>query len=230
MTAIAAKTRAAPAAATLPPGQEVAAWLREQIRRGRFVPGQRLVEADIMRDTGASRGHVREGIQRLEAEGLLVLAEFRGASVRSFSENDVRNLYRARMALEGMAAHDFAASGGRREKAALTALQKQLNVCVKNGDHDGFARLNDQWHDAIIQGAGNSYIASFVQRLNVPVQRMLFSTFYKAQRIEKANGDHRLITDAIVKGRAAEAGALMQAHIEAGLGALLDISRESQNA
>eukprot|EP01035_Chromulina_nebulosa_P039020 gene39020-52718_t len=79
---------------------DVAAWLRDRIRLGRVAPGQRLIEADVVRDTGASRGRVREALQRLETEGLIVIEEFRGASVRSFTPDETRQIYRARMALE----------------------------------------------------------------------------------------------------------------------------------
>ena len=71
-----------------PPGSDafktsaVADWVRERIRLGKLVPGQRLIEADMVRETGASRSKVREALQRLESEGLVTIEEFRGASVK----------------------------------------------------------------------------------------------------------------------------------------------------
>ena len=206
-------------------GKDVAHWLREQISSGHFVPGQRLVEADLMRETGASRARVREAIQRLESEGLLTVEEFRGASVKRFSDEEMRQIYRARMALEGMAAHDFAAYGSAEQKAKLAAMQEVLNACETDGDHGRFVACNDRWHGLIIEGAGNAYISSFVERLGIPVKRVLFSTFYSAHRIDRANEDHRRITKAIIEGRALDADAAMRAHIEKGLEALLEISR-----
>src|SRR5512145_2006655 len=88
----------------------VVEWIRERIRRGRFVPGQRLIEADIMRELPATRSRVREALQRLATEGLVTIEEFRGASVKHFTHDDLRQMYRARMALEGLAAGDFAAA------------------------------------------------------------------------------------------------------------------------
>ena len=44
-----------PAGQRAPTGAEVAEWIRQRIRRGRYAPGQRLVEVDIIRQTGASR-------------------------------------------------------------------------------------------------------------------------------------------------------------------------------
>jgi DNA-binding GntR family transcriptional regulator len=205
---------------------EVIDWLRERIRRGRLVPGQRLVEADIIREVGASRSRVREALQRLSTEGLVTIEEFRGASVKHFTHDEIRQIYRARMALEGLAARDFAAATAPELKARLGRIQSELNALEHTGDHERFARLNDEWHTLIIEGSGNEYIRMFVERLRVPIYRLLFTTFYNAQRIDKANAGHRRISEAIIAGRAKEAEKLMRQHIEEGLDAIgsIDLS------
>ena len=58
---------------------EIADFIRAQIRSSRYVPGQRLVEVDIIRQTGGSRFKVREALQRLAAEGLV---EIDGQSIQ----------------------------------------------------------------------------------------------------------------------------------------------------
>jgi DNA-binding GntR family transcriptional regulator len=214
---------AAPAGREAVSVREVVDWMRERIRRGRFAPGQRLVEADIMREVAASRSRVREALQRLATEGLVTIEEFRGASVKHFSRDEIRQIYRARMALEGMAARDFAAADAPELKARLAHIQSELNAIEHTGDHEKFARLNDEWHRLIIAGSGNEYISMFVERLRVPIYRLLFSTFYNAQRIDTANAGHRRISEAIVAGRAKDAERLMREHIEEGLDAIATI-------
>src|SRR5690606_10815155 len=81
-----------------PTGLEIADWIRSQIRAARFVPGQRLVEVDIIRQTGGSRFNVREALQRVAAEGLVEIQAFRGARARGAAMAEVRQLYRARAA------------------------------------------------------------------------------------------------------------------------------------
>lgn len=220
--------RSVPAAATrnrtAARNTNVVEWVRERIRTGRLVPGQRLVEADIARDSGASRGKVREALKRLEAEGLVTIEAFRGASVKRLGPDEVRQIYRARMALEGLAAHDFAAGGDVARKQRLRALQKELDRTERGGDHESFARANEAWHRLIIEGSGNAYVAQFLTRLAVPVYRLLFSTFYATPRIAHANADHRVVTTAIVAGRAADAERAMRAHIARALDALTELN------
>lgn len=203
---------------------DVAAWVRQRIRSGQIVPGQRLVEADIVRASGASRGKVREGLRRLESEGLIAIEPFRGASVRQLGRDEIEQIYRARMALEGLAAHDFALNGTSDAKTRLRAIQDEMDAHEHEGKHDRFASLNDAWHRTIIDGSGNAYVAAFLVRLTVPIYRLLFSTFYTAQRIALANADHRVITAAIVDGRAEDAERAMRAHITQGLDALIALN------
>jgi DNA-binding GntR family transcriptional regulator len=206
--------------------REIVTTLREQIRAGRLVPGQRLVEADIVRDTGASRSKVREALQRLETEGLVAIEEFRGASVRQLSIDEVRQIYHARMALEGMAAGTFAASDHPLLKKELKKLQQAMNQLEKSGDHHRFAQLNDAWHALIIEGSGNRYAAQFLRQLTVPVYRLLFSSFYSAQRIDSANADHKVITQAIIEGRSEAAESAMRSHILDGFTAISELNAQ----
>jgi len=204
--------------------ESIAEWVRERIRRGRFVPGQRLVEADIVEALGASRSKVREALQRLEGEGLITIEEFRGASVRRIGPDEVRAIYRTRMVLEGLAAAEFAAADEPKLKQRLAEIQAAMNGWKEGGGQDRFAALNSQWHELIARGSGNDYLVQFLPRLTIPVYRLLFASFYTEDRIEAANADHRKITAAILEGRADDAEAEMRRHISAGLEGISEIS------
>lgn len=209
-----------------PTGPEIADWVRQRIRTGRFVPGQRLVEVDIIRQTGASRSRVREALKRLEGEGLVEIEEFRGASVRSSTLDEVRQIYRARMALEGMAAHDFTVGASAAMREQLVALQEQLDACVRERAPDKFGRLNNEWHRLIVEGSGNRVIAEHLQRLNVPIHRLLFESFYDDERLNTANADHRAMLALILAGDADGAEQAMRRHIGDGFETLARIEGE----
>jgi len=139
------------------------------------------------------------------------------------SRDEVRQMYEARMALEGFAAHQFAASDNVELKKALKQTQQEMNEWVKRGDHERFAKLNSAWHKIIIDGSGNQYFHQFLARLTIPLYRLLFFTFYSKERIAVANDDHKKITKAIVAGDAEKAESLMRDHVRNGLRALLEL-------
>lgn len=203
---------------------DVADWLRRGIRVGRFVPGQRLIEADLIRETSCSRSKVREALHKLATQGLVEIEEFRGARVTKLGIEEVRQIYKARMAVEGMVAGEFAANGSKEDKDELLRLQNEMNKIEKSGNHDEFARLNAAWHRIIITGANNPYAERFLSTLTVPIYRILFATFYNSQRIDSANEDHKKITKAILESDAILAEQQMREHIEQGFKALTEIN------
>lgn len=209
-----------------PSGVEIADWIRGMIRSGRFVPGQRLVEVDIIRQTGGSRFKVREALQRLEAEGLVEIEEFRGASVRNPSMTEVRQLYRARGALEGICAADFTRNATAEEKAQLVEIAAAMEACVEEGAPEKFGGLNTKWHSLIMEGAGDLVIKGVVRRLNTPIHHLVFETFYRGERLRAAAADHRVIIAAIMKGDAGAAEAAMREHVENGLNFLTKLDSE----
>lgn len=208
-----------------PSGAVIADWIRSQIRASRFVPGQRLVEVDIIRQTGGSRFKVREAFQRLAAEGLLEIEEYRGASVRGASMDEVRQLYRARAALEGLCAADFTERASAEDKAELSRIAAEMETCVQDGAPERFGQLNSRWHSLIMQGAGNGVIEEVVKRLNTPVHHLLFETFYRGTRLREAVEDHREILRAVLAGNAGEAEIAMRRHVENGHRFLKELDR-----
>ena len=208
-----------------PSGVEIADWIRGQIRSQRMVPGQRLVEVDIIRQTGGSRFKVREALQRLAAEGLVEIEEFRGASVRHASMDEVRQLYTARGALEGICAADFTRKASPDQKAELAGLAAEMEDCVAGALPELFAKLNSRWHNLLMEGAGNGVIQGIVHRLNTPIHHLVFESFYRAERLKAAVEDHRQILDAIMAADADAAEAAMRRHVTNGLRYLSELDR-----
>lgn len=208
-----------------PSGAEVADWIRNMIRARRLVAGQRLVEVEIIRQTGASRSKVREAFQRLETEGLVEIEEFRGASVRSASLDEVKMVYRTRSVLEGASAADCARNITPELLARLIEVTEQIERCVEENRGERFGRLNAQWHSLIMEGAGNFVLQGLVQRLTTPLHHLVFETFYNGERLKSAAADHRLILSAIQAGDPDGADRAMRQHVENGFQFLSGLDR-----
>jgi DNA-binding GntR family transcriptional regulator len=208
-----------------PTGVEIANWIRGQIRSQRMVPGQRLVEVDLIRQTGGSRFKVREALQRLAAEGLVEIEEYRGASVRNASMDEVRQIYTARGALEGLCAADFTRKATAQQKDELSRLAAEMEGSVAGAMPEQFAKVNSRWHNLLMEGGGNQVIQAIVHRLNTPIHHLVFETFYRGERLLAAVQDHRQILDAVMAGDAEAAEAAMRRHVTNGLHYLSDLDR-----
>jgi DNA-binding GntR family transcriptional regulator len=96
--------------------------LEKRIVEGTLAPGQRLVEQDVAAEFGVSRGPVREAFAELARTGLLEINARRGAGVRVFTEQDIRELYELRECLEVCAL----ANAGPIDETTLDRIKEKL--------------------------------------------------------------------------------------------------------
>ena len=87
----------------LPARELVFRKLREAILIGRFQPGQRLRERELVSRMGVSRTPIREALRKLELEGLITTVPYKGPTVTRPTPDSARQLYETRAALEGQA-------------------------------------------------------------------------------------------------------------------------------
>src|SRR5690625_2999415 len=105
-------------------GHEAADRVREAVFAGVFPPGAVLREVELAADLEVSRGSVREGLARLEQEGLVRSVWHRGTRVIDLSIDDVEDVYTVRAALERVAATTAAR---RIDAAGLAALKDTVD-------------------------------------------------------------------------------------------------------
>ena len=77
--------------------------LRSAITSGQYRPGDHLGEVELATHLGVSRGTVREALRHLQQEGLVTAGNRNMLRVSTISPRDVRELFRVRAALEGLA-------------------------------------------------------------------------------------------------------------------------------
>lgn len=163
MEATTAADAASRALAPLAPGrsltEEVVEVLRARIVAGAFRSGEQLVQADIARSLGVSRGPVREALNQLKAEGLVRDEPRRGTFVTRPEPDDIRDALDLRLALEVRAAHLVM---DRADPSALAPVEEALNrlaTAVRGGSGSvGGADL--AFHEAICAASGNRLLHS----------------------------------------------------------------------
>ena len=205
---------------------KIASFVRARVRRGSLIPGQRVIEAEIMNDTGGTRARVRTALQQLASEGIVVIEEFRGASIKRLSRDEVENSYRTREMLEGLQARLFSERGTPEAKAELARLQERMDLAEMAIDGEDFGRLNAEWHDCISRGAANPLAGTFLDRLRLPIFRMQFSMFFSREALLGSNRGHRVITAAILAGDGDGAEKAMRQHVREGLAAIAKFADE----
>jgi len=132
---------------------------------GRLRPGAQLVERDLAAAFGCTRGALRKVLARLGFEGKLVLEANRGAFVPSPSEEDVRQVYRARQIVEAGIVTALCGALSATDRRLLKAHVASEKKARRDGRVDEQVRLAGQFHVLLTQLAGGAELRGFVARL-----------------------------------------------------------------
>jgi DNA-binding GntR family transcriptional regulator len=184
------------------------------IRSGNFVPGQRLIEADLTRDYRVSRGPVREALKRLAAEGVLTLTRHRGAYVRAMSRGEVRDSLIVLEALVGLMASLAARRIASDENAArMRDAHERLLAFRDDGGTSAFLDERRQFYDTIIQIGGNLELKRMLPLMQIHLLRMQFQAYITPRDREKQFKEYETITDTILRGDTMRAQKVASLHI-----------------
>ncbi len=193
---------------------QVEETLRRQIVRGDRPIGSRLNEAEIAANLDVSRGPVREALQRLARDGLVVIEPHRGASVRTLNREDVVELFVLRVALESEAAGIAAELITEADLAVLAQMQDQTVTAVTIEGDGAFPDVIDL-HEFIANVAANDRLAAAVQQVNQELRLVRSRSGSSAQRAEEALIEHQALVDALRKRDGVAARMCMRHHLEA---------------
>jgi DNA-binding GntR family transcriptional regulator len=207
------KVKSAAAAKMTSPDRVVDAITRS-IRSGVYVPGQRLIEADLTRDYRVSRGPVREALKRLAAEGVLTLTRHRGAYVRAMSRFEVRDSLMVLEALVGLMANLAARHIGEADNA--NRMREALERLLAFKDDGGSAAFLDErrsFYDTIIQIGGNLELKRMLPLMQIHLLRMQFLAYITPRDREKQFKEYATISETILKGDSLRAQKVAGLHI-----------------
>jgi DNA-binding GntR family transcriptional regulator len=188
--------------------------ITRSIRAGSYVPGQRLIEADLTRDYQVSRGPVREALKRLAAEGVLTLTRHRGAYVRALSRVEVRDSLVVLEALVGLMA-GLAARKIEEDDNAMRMREalKRLLAFKDDGGTAAFLDARRSFYDAIIQIGGNHELKRMLPLMQIHLLRMQFESYITPRDREKQFMEYQTITDTILAGNFKRAQKVASLHV-----------------
>lgn len=176
----------------------VAHYLSAAILTGRFVPGQRLVEAELTTNLGVSRGPVREAFRRLSAEGLIEIVPNRGAVVRRLSMEEALELFEIRTELEALAARRAAENmkDSLVRQAFDAAIAPIWSITARHSTAD-YLQENQRFHAAIMVASGNGQLVKLHQQLHLSLILAQISSALSSHVIAASLNEHRMIASAI---------------------------------
>lgn len=203
------------------------AALRDQILSGHRAPGDRLNEVEIAAELGVSRGPVREAMQRLARDGLVLVQPHRGSFVRNLEPDEIVELYDVRIALECAAAR---LAAERRTDADVTALEGLLDTTAKAVTGTGEAPhypAHLDLHELVAVVSGNGRLHRAIVQINQELKLIRAASGFRPERATHALVEHGDVVTAIVERDADQAAELMRKHLLQSLENTLRLSKGS---
>lgn len=194
-----------------PLNKVVADSIRERILAGEFEPGERLAEERLSEELGVSRMPVREALRALAAEGIVTIEPRRGASVTSYTPQQVQELVEVRATLESLNAK---LAARRKDPAQMAELQRVLAAGSRITEKTDLATIQDnnaRFHEALEAIGNNSVLSSIVRSLRD--RTALIFARQSRTRVRDNWKEHAEIVRAVIAGDADLAALLAGRHV-----------------
>jgi len=204
---------------------EVYEELISAIMRREIGPEDNLVQEKLAAEMQISRTPVREALMRLEKEGVLEVSNRGSFRLYKMDDQEVKELYQSRAAIEGQCARILAARCSAKDEDILRKVVAKEEE-LKDYSARGYFEANRNIHRAFVERAGNRFLLEMFDM--IWGKAMAFQLFAAIENVDLANslGDHMQLVDVIASGDRAQALEDFTTHIQNGF----DLQMQGLNA
>jgi len=220
-----------PAEAKLTTAERMERQLVADITAGRLAPGAKLGFEMLKQRYGVGVSPLREALQRLVAENLVISeghVGFRVAPLRIDDLRDINNLRRklGADALRDAIAHGTPEWGGRLLAAAHQLACQPLPTDPDSAEADEWEACHRHFHDTLLSACRSRWLLHFCRTLDaqyVRYRRIMLRRYWSDQDTQSVvNHDHRALVDAALRKDADTAVAILLEHYDSNAQGVLE--------
>lgn len=184
----------------------------EAILEQKLPPGTRLVEAQLCKAFGITRGMLRRVLVKLAHEGVVELQPNRGATIAVHDAAEARQVFGARLILETGSVRELARHATADKLAELRAMVAAEHDCRASGNWRDWIRLSGDFHIQLAEANGNPIITTMLRTL-VARTSLLIGLYESPTRASCGHEEHQAILDAVERRDGERAAQLMAEHL-----------------
>lgn len=178
--------------------------IKDAVIRLDLKPGDAIVEDDLAEQIGISKTPVRQALERLEREGLVVRVPYKATYVADIDPSDATDIMELRATLEGLAARSVVDVVDDATLERAEEILDAYDAAVAEGDLEQAGALGESFHQLVSGASTNRHVARMLDTLNVQIQRLRALSGYHHDRAARSGSEHRAILAAL-RDRDAEA-------------------------
>ncbi|WP_137388695.1 GntR family transcriptional regulator [Rhodoligotrophos defluvii] len=191
----------------------VYATLQEWLADFAIRPAERINEVELAAQLGVSRTPVREALNRLTTEGLVIFAPNRGFFCRSLTAGEITALSELRQAVEGVAAARACQRAGDEPINALAQHWSEILARMDEMSAPDLAMADEQFHQALVGLAGNAELDKLIRNINLRLRFVRQCAIEHPRRRRDTAAEHLEIIQALKRREAAKARATVERHV-----------------
>jgi DNA-binding GntR family transcriptional regulator len=163
-------------------------------------PGSAVSEGMLSRQLGIGRTPIREALQRLARESLVVILPRRGVMVSEINVRTQLRLLEVRREVERLVARSAARRATPQEREQMTDLARRFLATVKSNDDRSFMRADREFNELLLAAAKNEFAAGAMRLMQSLSRRFWYQHYKEAADLPETARLHADIARAIAKG------------------------------
>jgi DNA-binding GntR family transcriptional regulator len=196
--------------------------LRRDLIKAAFLPGEKLLIASLCARYDVGLSPVREALNRLSREGLVVHSEQRGFYVAAFSDEHLEELTKTRGWLNEIGLRESIAHGDSAWEERVVLAYHRLSKLPRYVDDGAKERVSEEWenahrefHASLVAACGSTWLIQYCEQLFDAAERYRnLSRLPQPVPAMRNEDEHRLITEAVVARDAGRAIQILHQHFE----------------
>ena len=174
--------------------------LEEEIVTLRIPPGAVVSEAILSRRLGVGRTPIREALQRLAREWLVVIMPRRGIVVSEIDTVRQLRVLEIRREIERFLARSAARRATPVQRAQFQEIAAGMDIAAEQVDDLMFMRLDRDFNLLLLDAAGNEFAASAMSQMNGLSRRFWYSHYKQVADLPLAARLHATVARALAQG------------------------------
>ena len=176
-------------------------------------PTQPIDEKALVRETGGSLTLVRQALDRLAEEGMVVKQRRRWHVSRAATASVMREIFEVRTTLEGMCARLAAERITQDQILRMEQVHRDFERVIHEGDNRALLAVDRKFHQLLYEASGNRYLARALEEMYTLIYRLFYFALDKMGSVRANVEEHRDILEAVKAGDGRSAERIIQHHI-----------------
>ncbi|MCP3892791.1 MAG: GntR family transcriptional regulator [Desulfobulbaceae bacterium] len=198
----------------------VVTYIKKSILDGTYQPGTKVKELVISKKLSISRAPIREALQILIKEGLVVWIPQKGKYITELDPKQIRDSYFTGGILEAAAVCSVIQKYTAGDIRKLEEIAEKMRLVAENGEPiEKIAPLDDKFHKILFSRIDNELLLEFCRRSCQGISKfLLFKYWIQLYSVEEVYWRHKVIVDTLKKGDVYELeGRIRNHYLDAGM-------------